>query len=575
MKKNIHLITSLICFALCGTSVQAATYYWDINGPTAGAGGSTPSGTWDFAATQNWSTNSAGEAATIAWANGNDAIFSAGSDATGAFVVELSVNATVGNLTAQEGAITIAGGTALNVGGGAGGKGIINVVPNATLTINSTVTGGDADLMISLVGTNTASGTINGTIVNGISYTKVEKREGGTWVLTGTNTYTGVTDIRAGTLAVSVLADGGSPSSIGTGGAGAAHLVIGLGNNAGGATNATLKYIGSGHSCNREIRMYGTSGPGGGILDASGTGPLVLTGPITRPVAAPDVTDKTLTLKGTNTDTNTISGDILNSYQTTNKTFVVKEGPGKWVLSGSQHYTGPTTVNEGTLVWNSSYISTSAVLVNSSATLGGAGWIDAPVTIAAGGTLSPGDSIGTLNFLGDLNLSGHLFIEVDKSVSPTSDLISAWAALNNDSTGTVRVKNLGPALAVGDTFVIFKDGSGNPRALPNGQAMTVVSDDASVIWNNNLAVNGSISVAALAALRPKIMSLTGAGTASVTVNYTNTVPTKTYYLRHRSTINGGWTTNSPGKIAVETSDSQVDSTASGSQRYYQVFYVAP
>jgi hypothetical protein len=197
------------------------------------------------------------------------------------------------------------------------------------------------------------------------------------------------------------------------------------------------------------------------------------------------------------------------------------------------------------------------------------------VTIAAGGTLSPGDSIGTLNFLGDLNLSGHLFIEVDKSVSPTSDAISVLGALNNDSTGTVTVKNLGPALAVGDTFVVVKDGSYNPRALPNGQALTVVSDDGNVIWANNLAANGSITVAALAAPRPIIKTIANAGTASVTVNYTNTVPTKTYYVRHQSTINGGWTTNLPGKVAAGTSDFQVDSTASGSQRYYQVFYLAP
>jgi fibronectin-binding autotransporter adhesin len=521
--------------------------------------------------------DSAGGATASAWTNGNDAVFSAGSDATGAFAVDLSGSPLAGNLTVQEGAVTISGSDTLKIGGGADGKGIIRVMPDAAITINSAVQGWDANLMLSLVGSNmTTAGTINGTIVNAIPYTKLEKREPGSWILTGTNNYSGVTDIRAGTLVVSVLADAGQLSSIGTAGQGGAHTVIGLGNNTGGVTNATLKYIGAGNSCNREIRMYGTSGPGGGIIDASGTGPLVLTGPITRPRSALDVFDKTLTLKGTNTDTNTISGVIENSYQTTNKTFVVKEGPGKWVLTGSlQYYTGSTTVNEGTLVWNASWSQTEAISVNSGGTLAGVGLIEHSVTIAPGGTLSPGDSIGTLNLYGDLNLNGNLFIEVDKSASPSSDVVLAAGALANAGTGTVTVKNLGPALAVGDTFVVIKDGSSNPRALPNGQALTVVSADGSVVWNNKLAVDGSISVAALAAPRPIITSLTDAGTASVTVNYSNTVPSKTYYLRYQSAINAGWTTNLPGKAAVGTSDSQVDSSASGSQRFYQIYCVSP
>jgi autotransporter-associated beta strand protein len=567
MKKNIHLITSLICFALCGTPVQAA-YYWDINGPSTGAGGSTPSGTWDVGVTQNWSVDSAGGVATSAWTNGNDAVFSAGSDATGSFLVDLSGTPIVGNLTVEEGTVTISGDTVLSVGGGVDGKGIINVFPNAALTINSTVKGWDVNLMLSLVGTNAANNTINGTIVNATPYTRLEKREAGTWVLTGTNTYSGVTDIRAGTLVVSSLADAGLPSSIGTALQGGAHTIIGLGNNSGGATNATLKYIGSGHSCNREIRMYGTTGEGGGILDASGTGPLVLSGPITRPLGTESF-DKTLTLTGNNPDTNTLGGGIPDGNNS-RKTFVRKEGPGKWVLTGSLYYSGSTTVNEGTLVWNAGYSLSAAISVSSGATLGGMGIIDAPVTIVPGGTLSPGDSIGTLTLFSDLNLSGNLFIEVNKSLSPSSDALSVSGALDNAGTGTVTVRNLGPALAVGDSFNLF-----NGKPVLNGQALTVVSDDGGVVWTNKLAANGSITVAALAAPRPIIKTIGNAGTASVTVNYTNTVPTKTYYLRHRSTMSGGWTTNLPGKLAVGTSDSQVDSTPSGSQRYYQVFYVAP
>jgi autotransporter-associated beta strand protein len=571
MKNTIHLIISLICFAFCGTSVPAA-YYWDTNGPTAGAGGPTPSGAWDVAAAKNWSKDSAGAGAASAWTNGNDAVFSAGSDATGAFLVDLSGAPTVGNLTVEEGAVTISGDTILSVGPNDSDKGVISVFPNAALTINSRVKSLDSPKpMISLVGSNTANGTINGTIVNASPYTRIEKRQSGTWVLTGTNTYSGVTDIRDGTLVVDSLADRGTPSSIGTGAAGAWHDVIGLGEH--GLTNATLKYIGTGHSTSRKFCLWGDTG--GGTIDASGTGPLVLLGDIIHSPNLTETADRLFTLKGSNMGTNTLGGQIsegTNGF----KTYVRKDGPGKWVLNGSlQYYTGSTTVNQGTLVWNASWSQTAAISVNSGGTLAGVGLIEHPVTIAPGGTLSPGDPIGTLYLYGDLNLNGNLFIEVDKSASPSSDVVFAAGALTSAGTGTVTVKNLGPALAVGDTFVVITDGSSNPRPLPNGQALTVVSADGSVVWNNKLAVDGSISVAALAAPRPIITSVARTGAASVTVNYSNTVPARTYYLRYQSTMNADWTTNLPGKAAVGTSDSQVDSTATGSQRFYQIFCVAP
>jgi hypothetical protein len=94
-------------------------------------------------------------------------------------------------------------------------------------------------------------------------------------------------------------------------------------------------------------------------------------------------------------------------------------------------------------------------------------------------------------------------------------------------------------------------------------------------WNNNLGVDGSITVATVVggSTKPRITSITGAGTASVTVNYTNTVPTKTYFVRYKTNINGVWTTNSPGKVAAGFFDSQTDSPVSGAQRYYQVYYL--
>jgi hypothetical protein len=67
--------------ALAPRAATAATKYWDINGATAGAGGATPTGTWDTT-TANWSTDSAGAVAATTWAANDAAVFSAGTNGT-------------------------------------------------------------------------------------------------------------------------------------------------------------------------------------------------------------------------------------------------------------------------------------------------------------------------------------------------------------------------------------------------------------------------------------------------------------------------------------------------------------
>ena len=66
-----------------------------------------------------------------------------------------------------------------------------------------------------------------------------------------------------------------------------------------------------------------------------------------------------------------------------------------------------------------------------------------------------------------------------------------------------------------------------------------------------------------------------AGTASVTVNYTNTLPGTNYVLTYTTNLS---TTNwfiAGTKTAAGTSDSQTDNSATSSQRYYRVYYVTP
>jgi autotransporter-associated beta strand protein len=162
-------------------------------------------------------------------------------------------------------------------------------------------------------------------------------------------------------------------------------------------------------------------------------------------------------------------------------------------LTGANTYAGGTTVVNGTLRVNGS-LAAGAVTVQSGGTLGGAGTVNGPVTIQSGGTLAPGDSIGTLAVNNNLTLIGNLFFKLNKSLSPSNDLVTVSGVLTNAGGGVLTVTNLGPALAAGDTFQLFN------QALVNAGALTLspATPGIRLRWGNNLAVNGSLSVVAVA-----------------------------------------------------------------------------
>ena len=87
-------------------------------------------------------------------------------------------------------------------------------------------------------------------------------------------------------------------------------------------------------------------------------------------------------------------------------------------------------------------------------------------------------------------------------------------------TGTLTVANLGPALNVGDRFVLFS------KPVVNGNAIIVTGG---VNWINNLAVDGSITVTSLIAppvitQQPASITVTQGQAASFSVTASSTVP---------------------------------------------------
>ena len=196
--------------------------YWDIDGPTPGAGGPTPSGTWSSAAA-NWSPNAAGDAATEAWISGTAAgdgriaYFSAGSDATGSFTVTIDGTNFASGMVVNQGTVNLGGAGVVGIG-----SGTVTVRPGTTLGINnqSRVTQSAGGLVVldggTLLMSNTGnagslwtalgagiqlspnSGTVNYNVGNNVTiFQGVFLGEGGTTV-TGaqTLTKTGTSELR-------------------------------------------------------------------------------------------------------------------------------------------------------------------------------------------------------------------------------------------------------------------------------------------------------------------------------------------------------------------------------------------
>ena len=73
------------CLTAVPTCAATGVLYWDANGATAGSGDT--GGNWSGS---NWTTDSTGQSATGLWVSGSDAVFSAGSDGTGAIGVTVA-----------------------------------------------------------------------------------------------------------------------------------------------------------------------------------------------------------------------------------------------------------------------------------------------------------------------------------------------------------------------------------------------------------------------------------------------------------------------------------------------------
>ncbi len=131
---------------------------------------------------------------------------------------------------------------------------------------------------------------------------------------------------------------------------------------------------------------------------------------------------------------------------------IAKTGAGSLTLATANTYTGGTVVSGGSLIASNpagSATGTGNVIVDTGASLGGAGSVAGAVNIASGGKLTPGAGVGTLT-VGSLDLD----------VGSTLDL-EFNGTLSND---LVTVSTIGGLTIDGGVISLLQEGTPNPFA---------------------------------------------------------------------------------------------------------------
>jgi autotransporter-associated beta strand protein len=173
---------------------------------------------------------------------------------------------------------------------------------------------------------------------------------------------------------------------------------------------------------------------------------------------------------------------------------VIKQAAGRLTLTGTNSYTGNTTVTEGTL-WVNGVIGGSAVTV-STATLGGNGLIEGPVTIQTSGRLAPGTSIGALTISNSLTLSGNTIMELNPAAG-TNDLIRGLTSVTYG--GRLTLTTLTGSITASSIFKLFSADSYNGAFTVFAPA----SPGSRLAWNTNtLATDGTLRVSAVVNTTP-------------------------------------------------------------------------
>ncbi len=172
---------------------------------------------------------------------------------------------------------------------------------------------------------------------------------------------------------------------------------------------------------------------------------------------------------------------------------LTKTTGGTVTLTGNNTYTGATTVSAGTLVVDGSLASGSSVYVGTNGTLAGIGTINGSTVVD--GSLNPGNSPGTMNFGSSLTLAGFTNIEITGTTSGLYDVLNGNGSNTLTLGGTLALDNTGYTANLGDTVMIFTNWSSITRTFAS---ITGLDLGNGLMWDTSaLASSGTLTVSAV------------------------------------------------------------------------------
>ncbi len=315
-----------------------------------------------------------------------------------------------------------------------------------------------------------------------------------------------------------------------------------------------------------------------GGLTKAGTGTMILLGANTYALGT--LISAGVLQVGSNGTAGSVSGNITNNsalafYRSDSSTFsgaisgtgALTNLAGTLTLSGTSTYSGGTTVAGGTLLVSGS-IGSSAVSVNSGATLAGAGTVGSIASLS--GTVSPGASAGvagTLTASGAAALGGGTYTcDITGTGSTDCDKIAAGGAVAAASALTINLPASAPAG--------FSEASSYSWTIMSGSSVDTANMSIGTKWTTGgtlaLSTSGNTIVVTHTPGAPSaptgLSASDGTSTAQVALSW-NDGSGETGYVIWRNTVNTFASstaiyTNAAGVVTYN------DSAATAGQLYY-------